>query len=271
MLIEPDTSGVVHHAESPQPAAAIQAAPSFEPTDLGNAERLVAQHGHDLRYVHPWRSWLVWDGRRWKKDDTGEVYRRAKTTVRDIQLEALHAPDETTKRELENHALDSEDERRIKAMVRLAETESRVLVALDEIDAHPWLLNVLNGTIDLRTGVLKEHQPKDLITKLITVDYDPNATAPTFEAFLDRITAETADQQGFLRRAIGYSLTGDTSEQCLFMLHGPGANGKSTLVETILGLLANMRDNRTSRPFSRRAREVIGYGTTSRGYRVPGS
>ena len=150
--------------------------PRFNLTDLGNAARLVHHHGRNLRYCWLWRKWLVWDGQRWVKDDTGEVYRLAKDTVASIYQEAAAAPDDEARKALAKHAVRSEAGARVKEMVDLARSD--VPVMPDELDASPDLLNTESGTIDLRTGELREHRREDLITKLAPVEYRPDATAP---------------------------------------------------------------------------------------------
>src|SRR5215217_5920695 len=173
---------------------------------------------------------------RWERDDAGRVHRLAKERVRGIYREASDAEDEDRRKALAKHATASESETRIRAMIELAKSE--VPISPDKLDADPWLLNVLNGTIDLRTGELREHRREDLITKLAPVEYDPQAKAPTWEVFLGRVLP-SEDLRGFVQRAAGYSATGGTSEQCLFIHHGPGANGKSTFQETITAALGD--------------------------------
>lgn len=208
-------------------------------TDLGNAQRLVAGHGADLRYCHPWRRWLVWDGQRWRIDDTAEVTRRAKDTVRGIYSEAAGAADEKERKALAKHAMASEAHIRIKAMIALAESEPGVPVLPDALDADPWLLTVANGTLDLRSGELLAHDPELFSTKLVEVEYDPAADCPLWLRFLQEILSGDDGTIRFLQRAIGYSLTGDTSERCLFVLYGCGANGKTTFLEVIRALLGD--------------------------------
>ncbi|PLS83054.1 MAG: hypothetical protein CYG60_22800, partial [Actinobacteria bacterium] len=212
--------------------------PEFRLTDTGNAERLVARHGEDLRYVHAWSRWLVWTGKNWEADDTGAINRRAKDTVRAIYGEAQEASDSSIRRELAGHATKCEAESRLRAMIALAQSEEGIPVRIDDLDADPWILNVRNGTIDLKTGELREHRREDLITKIAPVEYDPDAKAPTWEAFLERILPSEAIRR-FVQRIMGYSLTGDVSAQILPFLHGLGANGKSTLVNTTLEMLGD--------------------------------
>jgi putative DNA primase/helicase len=123
-------------------------------------------------------------------------------------------------------------------MVGLAEAELGIPVTADKLDADPWLLNVLNGTIDLRSGELREHRREDLITKLAPVEFDPEASAPIWQAFLERVQPNER-VRGFLKRSSGYSATGDTSEQCMFIDSGPGANGKSTYHEALHNTLGD--------------------------------
>jgi putative DNA primase/helicase len=203
-------------------------------TDLGNARRLVARYGKDIRYCHPWGRWLVWDGGRWAKDETGMVLQLAKERVRSIYAEAAVTADETARKAIADHARRSESAMRIRAMVSLAESEPGVPVLPNEMDRHEWLFNVKNGTIDLRTGELRPHRREDILTKIVPVEYDPVAECPTWLAFLERIMAGNRNLIGFLQRAAGYSLTASTQEQCFFLLHGTGANGKSVFLTTLL-------------------------------------
>jgi hypothetical protein len=183
----------------------------FHRTDVGNAERLVHRHGRNVRYCWLWVKWLIWDGQRWRRDDSGEVFRLAKETVAHIYREAAAAPDDETRKALAGHAMRSEAGARIKEMVDLARSD--VPIMPEEMDADPWLLNVSNGTVDLRTGELREHRREDLITKLAPVEYRPDATAPTWLAFLERVLP-SEELRGFLQRAWlqcnrGYLRAGD--------------------------------------------------------------
>lgn len=216
-----------------------QVTPGARLSDTGNAERFAAEHGNDLRYCHPWRAWMVWDARRWTRDETGEVYRRAKTTVTRLYEAALEA-DGVDRKDLAAHAMKSDTRSRIAAMVELAQSEPRIPVLPDAFDADPWLLTVSNGTLDLRDGELREHRREDLLTKLVPVAYDASATCPLWEAFLDRVLAGDQELIAFVQRAVGYSLTGITREHCFFFLHGAGGNGKSTLLEVLRALFGEL-------------------------------
>lgn len=208
----------------------------FARTDLGNAERLVARHGRDLKYCHTWKSWLCWDGVRWRRDDTGEVMRRAKDTTRAIVDEAQACTHEETRKALLAHALSSEKASRLASMVSLASTEAGVPVQTDALDADLWSLNCANGLVDLRTGVLAPHRREDLCTKLCPVAYDPEATAPVFEAFLERVQPDP-EMRAFLARLVGYFTTGVIRDHVFPIHYGVGGNGKGTFTELVLAVL----------------------------------
>jgi putative DNA primase/helicase len=209
----------------------------YHPTDLGNAERLLAAHGDDLRFCPTWGAWLTWDGMRWAVDDLQEVARRAIAVARALYTEAGQRTDQAERAALGAWALKCESDQRRRAMIRTAEALTAIRPQV--LDRDPWLLTTGNGTVDLRTGELLPHRRADLATKLAPVTYDPDATAPTWEAFLERIMAGNDELIGFLQRAAGYSLTGDIREQCMMILYGSGANGKTTLLETLAAMMGD--------------------------------
>lgn len=220
-------------------------------TDLGNAERLIDRFGADLHYCEPLGGWLVWDGKRWQPNAVGQVQRMAHQVARNLYAEAgkLYARAETeTDQEKRKatvasaesagkHAAATESATRQRAMLDLAWALEGVAVLPDAWDADPWLLNVNNGTVDLRTGELRPHDRADMLTKLAPVDYDPSADAPTWRAHLERFLPE-ADVRRQVQRTLGVALVGDVLEEALDIWHGTGANGKTTTeraIESILG------------------------------------
>lgn len=205
--------------------------PGYSPSDLGNAERFIDQHGQDVRFCYQWDRWLVWNGKRWASDEDGEVVRRAHDTIKGIYAEAAKCTDEGRRKSLAKHALVSEARYRIEAMLQSA--KPYLAVTPDQLDQHSMLLNCSNGIINLDNGELLPHDRSYMLTKLVEVDYDQKAVCPAWEKFLDLITGDDQSLKLFLHLAVGYSLTGRTDEHSLFFLFGTGKNGKSTFTETL--------------------------------------
>jgi putative DNA primase/helicase len=224
----------------PEPTAFEKQTPvvgGFPLTDYGNAQRLVAQHAGMFRYCYLWKKALEWCGTHWRLDYSGAIERMAKATVRNIYREAEEGETTAERVDLAEWACKSEDANRINAMIAKAWSEPGISIQPDEMDRDPWLLNCKNGTLDLRTGQIREHLQEDGITKLCPVHYDPAASCPRWEAFLRAIFQDKAELIAYVQRLLGYCLTGDVSEQILPIFHGSGANGKSTLLGIILKML----------------------------------
>jgi P4 family phage/plasmid primase-like protien len=212
---------------------------AFYQTESGNAERLVAAHGHEMRFVSEMGkasqgTWFVWDGVSWAVNDSS-VMKWTLKIARDMRAEAAEL-DEDEAKALATWAHQSESRQKRQASVELARHEPGVKTPLTAFDANPMLLNVLNGVLDLGKGILRDHDPADLMRKLAPVAYDPKAKAPKFLKFLERVQPDP-EIRAFLQRAVGYSLTGRTDEHKLLWLRGTGRNGKSTFVEIVRAML----------------------------------
>jgi putative DNA primase/helicase len=236
--------------------------PALPYSDYTNALAMVRDHGQALRYCYPWKSWLVWTGTHWQRDESGVVMRYAKQTVKRLAQHVIDLDGEEAQALLK-HVKASLATSKLKAMVESAQSEECIPVAPEAFDNNPWLLNALNGTLDLTTGALRPHERAALLTRCLPIAYDPDATCPTWLSFLWRIMGGTRREEdtehmsagalehrqaadgraqrliAFLQRAIGYGLTGMTREQCLFVLHGGGSNGKSTFLEALQALLGD--------------------------------
>ncbi|MEX2454472.1 MAG: phage/plasmid primase, P4 family [Rhodospirillaceae bacterium] len=208
-------------------------------TDVGNGQRLVVQHGADLLYCYPWKSWLVWDGARFRPDDHGEIVRRAKDTAASIYQEAaaVAKTDPKEGERLGSFAASSQSKKLLDAMVWAAQSE--VPAAVDDLDADANLLNLKSGTLELDTCTHREHRREDKLTKLAPITLDGNATCPTWDKFLDDIFAGDRDLIQFMQRSAGYSLTGSVAEEVFWILYGKGRNGKTTFVRTMQWILGD--------------------------------
>ena len=138
-------------------------------TDTTNAYRLMAEHGKGIRYNAPWKKWLVWNGTHWEMDDGYLIHDKGLQMIRGIYEELLKTADYRDRLDIEKHAMQSESARRRKALIEVASWIPELNVKTDDLDGDPWLFNVRNGTVDLRTGELRGHRPEDLITRTANV------------------------------------------------------------------------------------------------------
>ncbi|MFZ0318353.1 MAG: phage/plasmid primase, P4 family [Candidatus Sulfotelmatobacter sp.] len=210
-------------------------------TDCGNAERLIDQHGECLRFCAAKRQWLFWNGVRWVAG-RGSAVQLTKKMVRAMrhersqllsQSEDEHGDWEVARRQVDaltRWAHRSEGAAQISSALRMAESDPRVSVTLEELDRDPWVLNLPNGSMDLRSAIFREHRPEELITKVAGAEYKANARCPRWKKFLGEVFAPHLDIIPYLQRAVGYALTGQTREECIVVLVGSGRNGKSTLI-----------------------------------------
>ena len=231
--------------------------PDGEPmNDLGNARRLVKKHGDTIRFCHDAGKWYCWDGRRWAKDETSEIVRKAKCIVDDMlrQAVALCKAAESKSddvaleaaKSFERHSVSSGNHTRIKAMIAQAESEPSIAILAAHLDTDHWAFNCANGTIDLRTGELRQHNRADLISKISEVNYDPDARCPMWDKFIGEVFVNDDELVRFVHQACGYTLTGDTREQVFFILHGCGSNGKSTFITVLRDILGDYETKTTT-------------------------
>ena len=211
-------------------------APELSDTDIANTKRLAVRHGCDLHFT-PDRGWLVWNGRRWIVDEKGiQVQAYAKDTAVAIFDEIKMASDRDS---MMRHAKKAQSRASIIAMIDLARSEPGIPARLVDFDSDPWVLNVANGTLDLKTGTLRRHQREDRITNITEIAFNPKADCKRWDAFIRHITNHNEELHRYLQRLIGYLLVGDVSEQALVFLYGTGANGKSVFSEVVMQLLGD--------------------------------
>ena len=238
-------------AERPQPPPAPAADQNgIEPictnkgaTEAMNARRFAVRFGANVRYCHPWVKWLTWDKTRWAIDDSGIVGSLAKEIGKALWAEAeawarLFYPEEDKGvfKLMTMFCTASNSDHGLRAMLAIARSEPGIPVAPSQLDGDPWLFNVQNGTINLRTGKLQDHRREDYITKLAPVTFNASADCPVWCKFLKVVLADV-ELRAFVRRLVGYCLTGSTQEHVLPFLYGIGSNGKSTFLNVVLALL----------------------------------
>lgn len=200
--------------------------------DEALAQEFVAKHGNCLRYVAAWGKWFRYDGQCWRPDDTLMAY----DMVRNVCREVAGAVDARAAKAIASA-------KTVAAVERMAKADRRIAARTDQWDCDPWLLNTPAGVVGLRTGKIRPASPEDYQTKMTAAA--PGGDCPTWLAFLDRVTGGNRELVDFLQVALGYGLTGVTTEHAMFFLYGTGANGKSVLLSTIAGIL---RDYHTVAP-----------------------
>lgn len=213
-------------------AAEVRAAEDLdeEETDEAATRRLVARDGHRLRYCAELGRWYVWDGVIWRPDRTLMVEKIAREAARAHTVEVVSNdgdPKRVTK------ALSMEGRNHVMNSLKGAASEPALAVLPEDLDLEPDILATPSGWVDLRTGALLPPDPSKLITQVTSAPYDPTAACPRWDRFLGEVAIDRADLVEFLRRWVGYCLTGRTKEQVLVVAYGRGANGKGTLWDTL--------------------------------------
>ena len=238
----PSWSPAVAAAETtPQPRESILGQlGGFNLSELGNGRRFAAEHRGKALYVVESNAWRVWDGKRWAQEKgTIRAQELAKETTDRIQADA-EAQGPSIAKPVKDWVKKCESTQVRKNMLTDAKSEPGMSAIEDDFDADQWALNCVNGTLDLRTGKLRAHDPQERITRLVPVPYADDAPEPAaWLAFLERIFGGDRDLIGYIQRMVGYAMTGASGEDCLFFLYGTGANGKTTFLNVIRSLLSD--------------------------------
>ncbi|HDR8114723.1 TPA: DNA primase [Bacillus cereus] len=200
----------------------------FKLTELGNAERIAYEYGHVIKFIHD-IGWYIWDGKRWRMDTKKEIERITAKVLRSLSK--------------------SEDESEIKwarmcerrnvRMNSIKDLMPLVPGAREDFDRHKYLLNVANGMVDLQTGQLRPHNRDVYLSKITNVTFDEQAKCPEWQKFLEQIFQGNQELTDYMQRLIGYSLTGEITEQIMVFLIGGGSNGKSTFINIIKDLMGD--------------------------------
>lgn len=199
-----------------------------ERTELEMSELLVQRFGGELRYCAPLGGWYAWTGTHWQRDTRERARECAKQVARELAMEAATQLNEDAFKSAKRAG----SARGVSAILELARSTPAIVFAPSDADRDPWLLNCQNGTLDLRNGTLRAHDPADLITRVCPVAFDDNAVAPLFERFLIEVQPDP-DVRAYLARLFGYSAVGIVNQHVLAVLWGAGANGKSVLADLV--------------------------------------
>ena len=205
--------------------------PSVWATEDALALTFSSRYAQDWRYVALWGKWVFWTGKRWQTEETLAAHHLMRQICREAALKA------------DSHRVAAKlaSSGTVAGLERLARSDRRHAATADEWDANPWLLNTPGGVVNLKNGVLSQHDRQDRLTKITTAT--PSGDCPTWRQFLNEVTGGDRTLQAYLARMAGYALTGSTREHALFFLYGTGANGKSVFVNTLATILGDYATN----------------------------
>jgi len=219
--------------ENNKVTSAVTTLPAEQFTDAQLSDIFARDYKNKVRFCHETSCWFVWNEKQWSPDICGEVIGHAEECVKK-QIAQYAQTAQTV--ELKK-VLSCLSTGKFRSIVSLA--ESKMPIKKSEFNANPWLFNCKNGVLNLKTGELIPHSPDQLLSFMANVDFNPDEDCPVFKAFIHQIMLGKEELISYLQRAAGYTLTGDTSEQCFFLLMGDGKNGKTTLLELMRHILGD--------------------------------
>ena len=215
----------------------VRRSQNYDLDDTGNAKRFVDRFGEGIRYNFDNKTWMVWDGRSWAPDVRQTVKGKADVMIGEMKEEAFKESDEKRMDAMLKNIKHLASSSGKEAMLKEAMHMGSMPTTNADYDRNKWMLNCANGTVDLRTGTLLPHDRSRMISKCTNVDCDLQGSAPTWEKCLRNVFKGSEGLVSYVRKAIGYSLTGSTKEQCFFQCHGDGSNGKSVFFNTLFDAL----------------------------------
>jgi len=215
------------------------------------ARKFAIEHKDKIRYCMPYKAWFIWDGKVWKQDRSYDAEKLVKTTIKNLYLEASRIADENYRRNLVKFAISLDKADKVKSILEMAKSEEGITILPEDFDRDKYLLNVQNGTIDLKTRKLLPFNKENFITKICPVNYSPNATSEIWDNFLITIIPD-ARVRDYMQRVVGYTLTGDVKEEKLFFCFGETATGKSTFLGSIKYVLGDYADTAEFETFLKR-------------------
>lgn len=237
-------------------------------TDVTNCMYFLKAYGHRLRYCKMWNKFLVWNGNCWEIDNRGTVEEWVLDFIHSMYRGLRVIRDPKLAADFEKHLIKSESFRRLQSLIGICQMSREIKVCDSDLDTHNYLLNTKNCAINLEKLKGKDCDIKDLATKCSNFIFDKEATCPTWDMFLLQIFNKDLELIHFIQKAMGYALTGDVSEQCLFILWGTGANGKSTFLNVLQELFGDYACSTGTETFMRRANEQSNDIARLRGMRL---
>ena len=212
-------------------------------TDAGNAELFARMYNDDVIYNHDQQTWYLWNGQYWEPDNTQQIKQLGKRVARKIKEIAVKVEDPDKSDKFFKHGLKLESNLRLNNMLKIAKSEQAIAKTESELNQQDYLLQFNNGVYDLKSDTFRDGNPSDYITQNVGYDYNESANCPRFKQFLEEVFCGNQQLIDYIHRYIGYTISGDTSDQSFLLLHGSGSNGKSVFLETLRMLLGKYANN----------------------------
>lgn len=209
--------------------------------DTGNADRFVAKFQDKARYSYIDRGWYFYNGRKWEFDNLGHIKSLTEEVIQDMRKELVYCEDEDEEKAFLKHLKYTRNNRGKTNMMK--ESEHRLAILPSDFDKDKDVFNVMNGVISLRDGKLFEHHHEKYLSKMSSVEYTDKIDTPLWNEFLNQIFDNDIELINYIQKAVGYSMSGSTKEQCVFFCYGNGRNGKSTFLDIISAIMGDYATN----------------------------
>ena len=209
--------------------------------DTGNADRFVNKFENTVRYSYIDKGWYFYNGKKWEFDLVGHVKSLTEEVIKDMKVELAYCENEDEEKQFFKHLKYTRNNRGKTNMLK--ESEHRLPTLPDEFDKRKDVFNCMNGVISLRDGKLHEHSYEQYLSKISYVEYTDNIDCPMWIEFLNQIFGHDQELIDYIQKAVGYSMSGSTKEQCVFFCYGNGRNGKSTFLDIISAIMGDYATN----------------------------
>ncbi len=224
-------------------------------TDITNRDYFLKAFGDKIRFCVKYNKFLVWNGTCWEVDNDGYVEEECVEFVHQMYRGLRFITDLELQRAFEKHLIKSESFRRIQSLIGLLKMSKAIKVRDSDLDTDNYLFNTEKLTLDLKNGKGLPPNPKNLSTKKSVFIYKDDAQCPIWDKFLMQIFDNDLGLIHFVQKAMGYALCGDVKEQCIFILWGTGANGKSTFLNTLQTLFGDYACSTATETFMKKTSE----------------
>lgn len=200
-------------------------------TDTGNAKMFIDEYGEILRFNTDNKKWMFWNGKFWQHDQYNNIKNLAEIVIEKMRVMAKQIDDEDVRKAMIQNVKRTLQSSGKEAMIKESQHLPGIPVTNSVFDQDPMLFNCESGVVDLRTGQLMPHDKDKMISRISSWNIDMSGTPTLWLKFLGEIFEQDVEMLNYVQRIMGYSITGSTREQCMFMLIGDGSNGKSLLLD----------------------------------------